>query len=305
MGQFLDLLFILDLSSSGLPKSGYKNKIFTYCVDEWHQPHEVACVLLDLRGLGQKFIYHCSEGLSLLLIFAIDLLVKILTICSSTSPMMVQSRDGSGRHFAHIGPWELGSCGLRAGPRVQSQIPNFPTNPALTKCPTNLCRDYCKTLPTHGRYTVTSVLFILFLFLSRCHFSESRVTVAIRASLAGFGLCGLGGLGANRFRTEMFPLQFLPFCSHSIGMEKVHTESSQLRSFAYCSQTSLHLIKSIPTTDQVDLDGRSTCGMYSSMEKTDHQGYQMGISSAKFVIVGIVLPVGREIIVWHTSIILA
>ncbi len=43
-----------------------------------------------------------------------------------------------------------------------------------------------------------SVLFILFLFLSCCHFLESRVTIAIWASLAGFGLYGLD---TNRFRT--------------------------------------------------------------------------------------------------------
>ncbi len=82
---------------------------------------------------------------------------------------------------------------LRAGLRAKSQIPNFPINPDLTKCQTNLCTNYCKFLPTHGRNTVTNVLFML--FLSHCHFSE---TIAIRGSLAGFRLCGLG---TNRFRT--------------------------------------------------------------------------------------------------------
>ncbi len=104
-------------------------------------------------------------------------------------------KDGSGRHFAGFGLCGLGSCGLGAGLRASSQIPNLSTNPELTKCQTNLCIDYCKSLPTHGRNTATSVLFILFLFLSRCHFPE---TIAIRASLAGFGLCGRG---TNRFRT--------------------------------------------------------------------------------------------------------
>ncbi len=39
---------------------------------------------------------------------------------------------------------------------------------------------------------MTGVLFTQFLFLSCCHFSETRVTIAIRASPAGFGLRALG-----------------------------------------------------------------------------------------------------------------
>ncbi len=97
------------------------------------------------------------------------------------------ARDGSGRHLAGFG--------LRAGPRARSQIPKLPTNPELTKDETNLCADCCRSLPTHGRNTVISVLFILSLLLSRCQFSE---TIAIRASLAGFGLYGPD---TNRFRT--------------------------------------------------------------------------------------------------------
>ncbi len=62
---------------------------------------------------------------------------------------------------------------------------------------TNLCTDCCKTLPTRGKNTVTSVLFALLLFLSRGRFSEDRVAAAIRASLGCFGLCGLD---KNRLR---------------------------------------------------------------------------------------------------------
>ncbi len=55
-----------------------------------------------------------------------------------------------------------GNAGWEAGPRARSQIPNFLTNPELTKCETNVVTNYCKSLPTHGRNTVTSALFILF-----------------------------------------------------------------------------------------------------------------------------------------------
>ncbi len=73
-----------------------------------------------------------------------------------------RTRDGSGRHLAGFGLRGLGSWGLRASPRARSQIPNLPTNPELAKCQTNLCADYCKSLPTQ-------------LFSSYCLFSCSVV----------------------------------------------------------------------------------------------------------------------------------
>ena len=130
--------------------------------------------------------------------------------------MATLARDGLGRHFAGFGLRGLGSCGLQAGPQASSQIPNFPTNPELTKCQNNLCSGYCKSLPTHGRNPVTSVLFILFLFLSCCHFSE---TIAIRAILAGFGLCGLG---TNRFRTADSGARARPESIPNPGLARVN-----------------------------------------------------------------------------------
>ncbi len=86
---------------------------------------------------------------------------------------------------------------LRAGPRARSQIPNLPTNPELTKCQTNQCTDYCKSSPTHGGNTATSVLFILFHFLSRCHLQQFGL-VSRLSGCAGFGLPARGlGLDPN------------------------------------------------------------------------------------------------------------
>ncbi len=97
---------------------------------------------------------------------------------------------------------EAASFRLARGSDLKSQI----FSPELRKCHTNLCTDYCKSLPTHRRNTVTGVLFILFLFLSCCHFSE---TIAIRSSLAGFGLCRVG---TSRFRTGGSRAQAQPEC---------------------------------------------------------------------------------------------
>ncbi len=131
-----------------------------------------------------------------------------------------------------IGPPFCGFRDMRAGklqaadcvPDLKSQISPLTRS---WQCQTNLCTDNCKSLPTHGRNTVTSVLFILFLFQSRFHFSE---TIAIRASLAGFGLCGRG---TNRFRTAGSRArarpEFIPSSEDNLSSQTLKTTSGMVR----------------------------------------------------------------------------
>ncbi len=91
---------------------------------------------------------HLAEGEEKHLTWA-----EILLNQSARLFVAVWMKNGSGRHLLVLGyaGWEV--PGFRAGPRARSQIQNLPTNPELTNCQNNLCTDYCKTLPSHGRNT--------------------------------------------------------------------------------------------------------------------------------------------------------